>query len=326
MAVQYNKCSGDAKIPYYVCRANLKGKGARKCQSMQSFTLDSAISNMILETLTPLAISAAIEIEQESKRRKAASDNYFIMQVERARYELDLAKRRYMNVDPANRLVTFELERLWNEKIVDLSKAEEELNRHNREKNAAQLNYPISTELGGLAGDVYEIWNSDKMRIQDKKRIVRCLIENVTITRNNAVATLAVLFKTGATRVIVCDNMRQKYMWSTGPAILNYIRSKSTAHSTLEISDMLNQNGHRTGKDEVFTSLKVRQLMRYYSIPTFETHLRERGYLYSNEKAALLGISTGYLGKLRQWGTLDCEWFTVDEIPTYMYAPGTDCI
>lgn len=62
-------------------------------------------------------MKAADEVARELEKRKHNEDIYFVMQVEKAKYEVDLAKRRYMNADPENRLVSAELERLWNEKM-----------------------------------------------------------------------------------------------------------------------------------------------------------------------------------------------------------------
>jgi hypothetical protein len=315
----YKGGNGDKQYHYYICGVDIQGVGATKCQSVRGVELDAAISEMLLESLTPLAINNAIEIEQESKRRKAASDNYFLMQVERARYEVDLAKKRYMNVDPQNRLVAFELERLWNEKIVDLSKAEEELNRHNREKACSSGN-SIANNLSGLPDDVREIWYSGKMRVQDKKRILRCLIENITITRRAETTTLGVLYKTGATKVIECENLKPAYMLrTTSNEVIEYIREKSTTHPTDEVSDLLNQNGYKTGMGEDFTSKKVRWIIKSYGIVSFEQNLREKGYLYVEEKASLLGITPLHLGKLRRKGKSD-DWVKVDG-NMYMHAP-----
>jgi len=323
MQVQYYDDGKGKKTPYYSCSANNWGKGGKKCQSsVQGAVLDKAVSNMILETLTPLAVNAAIAVEQEAQRRKTASDNYFLMRIERARYELEIAKTRYMNVDSSNRLVAFELERLWNDKIIELAQAEEELNRHTREKNATRLNNPVYTGLDGLAEDVHEIWRSDRIRIQDKKRILRCLLEDVTITKGVGTTALGILFKTGATRFIECENTKPAYAaWTTGSDVISYIRAKSSTNSAQEISDMLNKDGFRTGMDMEFTPPKVRYLMGYYNIPSLAVQLREQGYLYTNEKANLMGLSPFKLSKLRSQGALDCEWKKVDGKSMYMYAP-----
>jgi len=315
----YNSGVGGRRSHSYVCGIDSQGVGIQRCQSMQGVVLDEAISKAILETLTPMAINNAIEIEEESRRRKAASDNYFLMQVERARYETELAKKRYMSVDPQNRLVAFELERLWNERIVDLAKAEEELNRHNREK-ATGSGYSVIDNLSGLPDDVRGIWNSEKMRVQDKKRILRCLIENVTITKGTNMTIMGILFKTGATKVIECENAKPGHMYRVTPAeTVEYIREKSVKYTASDISDMLNQKGLKTGMGEDFTAKKVRWVMQSHSILSLEQNLRSMGYLYSDEKAAQLGISIVGLNKLRKNEKID-GWVKVDGA-IYMYAP-----
>lgn len=322
MAVQYYVNKDGQRTPYYVCGANNWANHGKRCQSVQGTVLDNAVSNLILETLTPMAVEEALEVEREASRRKEASENYFQMQVERSRYEMELAKKRYMSVDPSNRLVAFELERLWNTKIVEMSQSEEDLNRHIREKNAAKLNGSVSAGLDGLSGDLNEIWHSGQMRIQDKKRVLRCLLEDVTITKGYEETMLGVLFKTGAARAIECKNAKPSYTgWTTSFEVLNYIREKSPSHTAEEISNMLNHEGHKTGMGGEFTTKKVTYLMRYYNIPTMESCFREKGYRYSDETAASLGVSLGQLGKLRQKGKLNLEWVIVDAKPIYMYSP-----
>ena len=203
--------------------------------------------------------------------------------------------------------------------MVDLSKAEEELNRHNREKASGSGN-SIAANLYGLPDDVREIWNSGRVRIQDKKRILRCLIENITITRGTDTTILGVLFKTGATKVIECENVKPAYLLNTTPAdIVEYIREKSTEHPAWDVSDMLNQEGYKTGMGGDFTVTKVRWIIRNYDIASLEQNLRAKGYLYAEEKAALLDISPLHLGRLRRKGK-SVGWIKVDG-PIYMYAP-----
>ena len=311
---------GTLKIHYYLCGLDCHGTGVRRCQSVRGAALDEAISDMILESLTPLAISNAVEIEQEARRRKIASDNYFLMQVERARYEADLAKKRYMSVDPLNRLVAFELERLWNERISDLAKAEEELNRHNREKAAASSKCSV-LNLSELPEDLRKTWHSSDTRIQDKKRILRCLIENVTITKGTDNTTLGVLFKTGATRVLECENPKPVWVKTATPVeVIDFIRKKSTVCPAFKIADLLNEAGYKSGQGGSFTTLIVRFIARTYGIPTLKEHLSAKGYINSTEKAVLLGISPSRLNGLRRRGKLDSECIKIDQT-TYMYAP-----
>ena len=312
--------NGTRQHHYYVCGNDTQGKGMSHCQSVRGMALDEAISEMILESLTPLAISSAIEIEEESRRRKMVSDNYFLLQVERARYDADLARRQYMSVDPLNRLVAFELESLWNERIAELAKAEEELNRHNREKATAASKCSVSC-LSGLPEDVGEIWHSGRMRVQDKKRVLRCLIENVTITRGADTTVLGVLFKTGATKVVECENPKPVWVKQATPVeVIEYIREKSVEHPASEISDLLNQGGYKSGEGRDFTTTIVRSIIHNYDIPPLEDHLRAKGYLLTKEKAAQLGLQPAQLNSQRRCGVFKGEWVRTGA-NAYMYAP-----
>ena len=305
--------------PYYTCSASWN-TGEPKCQSVQSTAIDDAVVKIVLEELTPLAVMSAVEVEKEAVNRETITDNYFLMQIERADYELKLAKKRYMNVDPENRLVAFELERIWNEKMTLLAQAEEEYNSYKRKK--ATRNIPSLSELGTLAEDVHEIWQSPNMRIQDKKRILRCLIDDITIIKRDVVTVVGIVFKSGVTKSIECKNVRPVCeQWTTSSDTLEFIRARASTHTAQEISDLLNHFGHTTGKGHSFTPRILNFLMRRYEIPSLASYLKEQGYLTTNEKAASLGVSPYQLGKLREQGLLSDQWRIVDGKSMYMYAP-----
>jgi hypothetical protein len=60
---------------------------------------------LLLEVLTPMAIEVSLAVQQELQARLEEVDRLRKEQVERARYEAELAQRRYMRVDPDRRLV-----------------------------------------------------------------------------------------------------------------------------------------------------------------------------------------------------------------------------
>ena len=57
-------------------------------------------------------------------------DNQWRMKLERASIEVDLAQRRYENVDPANRLVAATLERRWNDALARADEIRSEFDAH----------------------------------------------------------------------------------------------------------------------------------------------------------------------------------------------------
>ena len=88
------------------------------CQTVHGGALDGAISDIVIEAMTPLAIEVALTVQQELATRHEEADRLRRQHVERARYEADLAQRRFLKVDPDNRLVADALEADWNESCV----------------------------------------------------------------------------------------------------------------------------------------------------------------------------------------------------------------
>lgn len=71
------------------------------------------------------------------------------LQVERAQYEADLAQRRYLKVDPDNRLVATVLEAEWNTKLRELEEAKSIEERHNQ-SDQHQVSTEERAEIEGI--------------------------------------------------------------------------------------------------------------------------------------------------------------------------------
>ncbi len=91
--------------------------GAQRCQSVPGGTVDDAIGRLLLDTLTPLALEVALTVQAELDTRADEADALRRRHVERARHHADLARRRYLAVDPDNRLVADSLEADWNDAL-----------------------------------------------------------------------------------------------------------------------------------------------------------------------------------------------------------------
>jgi ATP-dependent DNA ligase len=100
--------------------------------------------------------------------------------VERAHYEAELAQRRYLKVDPDNRLVASVLEAEWNAKLLALEEARAIEERYNQSDQQG-----VSTEERADIEQVPErfrqFWNDPKTTTRQRKRAVRLVIEDVTV-------------------------------------------------------------------------------------------------------------------------------------------------
>jgi hypothetical protein len=87
-------------IPEYVCQSDGADHIVAVCQRLLGEQVDQAVSQLLLDTITPLALEVTLTVQQEIQARLDEVDRLRKQAVERARYEADLAQRRYLHVDP----------------------------------------------------------------------------------------------------------------------------------------------------------------------------------------------------------------------------------
>ncbi|WP_326634277.1 zinc ribbon domain-containing protein [Nonomuraea fuscirosea] len=151
MTVRYHLRHG-IEHPDYVCQRAKIEHNEGICQTLPGTDLDAHISQLLLDTLTPLAIEAALTVAAELAHRAGQANQQRAALVERARYHADLARRRYLAVDPGNRLVADTLEADWNTALRELRQAQDAY-----DTAAATADGPLTdaqkTRISRLAGD-----------------------------------------------------------------------------------------------------------------------------------------------------------------------------
>jgi hypothetical protein len=128
-----------------------------------------------------MALELILAVQQEIAARAEESDRLRHRQVERAQYETDLARQRYMQVDPSNRLVAAALEADWNVKLRALSEAQEEYQRR-RTRDCLIVDDLERQRIMPLATDFPAIWDDPATPQRERKRMLGLLIEDVTLT------------------------------------------------------------------------------------------------------------------------------------------------
>ena len=170
-------------MPTYECNwRKRQGLTHTSCFSFKAKVADPVIEKMVIEILTPSNLSIAINALNQIEKRNTSLNRQCEMNIQRCRYQADLAQRRFEQVDPANRLVAASLEKNWNQELEKLAAAEKEfkdyLSRQEKEFPAAKKN-----EITALASRIPDLWNKTT-NIKDKKRIIRLLISDITVTRD----------------------------------------------------------------------------------------------------------------------------------------------
>jgi hypothetical protein len=72
--------------------------------------IDAATFRLLLDLLTPNAVEMTLPVQSALDRRTAQGEHNHGLRITPARYESDAARRRFVLVGPANRLVAADLE------------------------------------------------------------------------------------------------------------------------------------------------------------------------------------------------------------------------
>ena len=305
MTVRYHQRAHGLR-PNYVCQSEGIERGTPICQDLPGAGLDEAIGDLLLATMTPVALEVALTVQREMVTRLDEADRLRNQRVERARYDVELARRRYMQVDPDNRLVADALEAEWNEQLRALSAAQEEYEKQ-RAADTLVVDEQRRAELLALCTDFPKMWRDPRTSMRDRKRVVRLLIEDVTLVRGEALHA-HVRWRGGATRSLVLPV--PKCAWElrqTPPEVLREIALLLEQHSTLDVARILNARGLRSGGGLPFTRSSVVHLRHAHGLRTRFERLRQDGLLTTREMALELGVSPRTVKIWRDAGLLRAE-------------------
>lgn len=290
MTVRYHVRSG-RQWPEYVCQSHGVETATAKCQFIPGSGIDKAIGELLVETVTPVTLEVALQVQDELEARAGEADALRRQRVERARYEADLARRRFMEADPGNRLVVDVLEAEWNDKLRALHDAQEEF-EHRRAEDYQTLDDERRKQILALATDFPRLWNDPRTPQRERKRMVRLLLEDVTLTKGDEI-TAGVRFRGGATRSLTLPLAQPSWqLRQTAPEVVAEIDALLDQHTVGQIVTLLNERGRVSGWAKPFTRRIVQRLRHDYGLKTRYDRLRGAGMLTLSEIGSLLGIST----------------------------------
>jgi DNA invertase Pin-like site-specific DNA recombinase len=294
---------------WYVCDRAQSKDGAPSCQTIAGAPIDSAVGALIAEMMRPAAVELALEIRREIEARHEEADRLRSRAVERAQIEADLSQRRFMMVDPSNRLVADNLEREWNEKLRALAKAHEE-REHGKRQDRLVLDETIKKRLIAMTTDFKTVWSDSHTPNRERKRLLAHIIEDATLIKHpeEGTTTIHVRFKGGKTETLTVQNPKSSAQQvKTPPQVIALVDRLLDEHTYPEIADRLNAQGFRPGglvrlgrADPRYTALRVSYVAKTYRLrPRFD-RLRAHGLLTKREAAARLKIS---VDTLVRWAT-----------------------
>jgi DNA invertase Pin-like site-specific DNA recombinase len=271
------------------------------CRSVKTTVVDELIASRLLQALAPQEIALALAAADQVADRRARSTRAVELRVERARYDAIRAERAFHACEPENRLVARSLETRWETKLRELAEAEAELAAHNQPAPE-----PSREQLEQLARDLPALWAAETTTDKDRKRLLRAMIADITITSQPTGRELSVgiRWRSGASEqhTIERPKTRQEVIRTPAEAI-ELTRRLAPTHTNTQIAEQLNAAGLRAGTGGPFAAEHVQWIRWRHKIPYPTTYARD-SELTVTQIAERFAISDGTVYAWIQTGKL----------------------
>jgi DNA invertase Pin-like site-specific DNA recombinase len=304
MTLRYHQRCGQLTPQYRCQRDKIENGQLKDCQTIPGVAIDRAIGEMLVPMVNSQNMDVAMAVQRELQSRLDEADRLRYRQVERCRYEADLARKRYLKVDPEKRYVAEVLEAEWNERLRGLDEAQC-VYESARESDAATLDQEQAEALKALASDFSTIWQNTSLQNRDRKRIVRLLIEDVTVLRDTRL-TCHIRFKGGTCKTLnlplpqlSCEQRR------TPPEVVRAIDELLDDHPEYKVPEILIERGMKSGTGQSLTAEHVARIRAAYGLPNRRTRLRKQGKLSVYELSDKLGISFEKIRRCHAFGLIN---------------------
>jgi DNA invertase Pin-like site-specific DNA recombinase len=262
-----------------------------RCGSVRADTIDVVVVDALLAAVEPdqlaLALAAADEVTARRRRSVRAAE----LAVERAHYTAQRAERAFLACEPENRLVARSLETRWETALAELAEANAGL----AAQSQAQPELPSPEQLAATVADLPALWAAETTSDKDRKRLLRTLLADVTITPSQTDPTqlaVGLRWKSGASQQLAVTRRRNAIqLRTTDPDAIALATRIGPGLDNAALAAALNRAGHRTGTGQPFDGVAAGNLRHYHHIPYPD--LLADGELTPRQVADRIDVSVG---------------------------------
>jgi len=168
----------------YLCNSLRQQHQVPVCQRIRGDSVDDHVVGLFFEALAPSELDVYDRVMTSLSEEQEQFHQARREQLDRLRYQAQLAERQYQKSDPDNRLVAAELERRWETALRELKQAEEAWEREQQAQATwTQLDAETRQALAEAGQRLPEWWRTDRFSREQKKALLRCLIDKVVVHR-----------------------------------------------------------------------------------------------------------------------------------------------
>ena len=248
----------------YVCQRRALDYAGATCQGLGGAPLESLVRDRVLEVVTPAGLELSRRAAEELERGRAALDDQWRLRLERAALAAERAHRQYDAVEPENRLVARTLERAWEAALLARRGLEEEYRRF-RQERPVRLSPSECAQIEALAKDLPALWLSPTTTVEQRRQVVRLLLERVVVWAPPSSEGVRVQLHWTGGAVTEHQIRRGVGAWermSDAAEVRDRLRGwQASGWTSRQMAEALNAAGHRTPHGRPFTAESVRQLL-----------------------------------------------------------------
>jgi len=254
--------------PIYECNwRKREGLSKTSCLSVSCAPLDRTVEGRVLEVVNSEQLQLALKAYEILQQRDQQISGQWKLRLQRAEYEAQLAQKRYEQVDPDNRLVASTLEQRWNEALGELETLKTQIAEFQKQQSV--LTSHQREEVLALAQNLPRLWQCEKTSAKDKKRILKLLIQDITVEKpERSVALLHIRWQGGLREDLRVELPRPAAeRWRHSEELVQRVRELAKSHSDQEIADQLGAEGLKSNKGNSFTKSSISWIRFKHHIP-----------------------------------------------------------
>lgn len=190
--IHCGECGHKMQIQYkggarYLCNYHRFTMQLPVCQFLPADPIDRHVVQAFFEALTPAELNLYEKAMESRKEQWHEVEVAQQRELQRLRYEVELARRQYDRVDPDYRLVASELERRWEVALRALHQAEERTSQQRSERDkvvSLHVSRDLREAFSSLGQSLPRLWSRNALTREQQKALLRCLIDKVVVQRN----------------------------------------------------------------------------------------------------------------------------------------------
>ena len=248
---------------YYCPRQNMDFSLPR-CQYLSARVLDTLISDQVMAAIQPAALELSVRAADEIQKERERLAQHWHHQLERASFEAERAKRQYDAVEPENRLVVRELERRWEQALLEARRVQEESDRA-LSQHPTQLTADERDRIHALSSDVPKLWELTRKAPEDRQQIVRYLMQKViaTVQDDTEIVDVTIHWAGGFISQHHVDRPIRSYekLHNFNQLRERMLQLRGLGRSSAEIAIQLNEEGFRSARASRYSGNMVRQIL-----------------------------------------------------------------